>query len=58
MNVITRIAEDVAKKTKPSTDFAENKKLLKEMKLPISSWMLNKIAAALVRIAKRKKFTS
>lgn len=57
VSVITRIAENVCKKAKATIDFAENKKILKELNLHLSTWMLNKVAAKMVRMAKHAQFS-
>lgn len=51
---ISRISEKISTMVKPSTDFTENKKILKSIPgLNLTKWMMNKVAAGMVRMAKK-----
>lgn len=56
---VSKIAENICKdgSVKPTIDFGENKKILKNLKINLSRWMLNKVSAWMVRMAKRAAYT-
>ncbi|MEM3399267.1 MAG: 30S ribosomal protein S17e [Candidatus Micrarchaeia archaeon] len=53
-NIAMALAKDFVKMNSEfSTDFSKNKEILKKMRLPLSKYQINKIAAKIVKLAKR-----